>query len=94
MSPKPSTPYFSECPVCGNGLLRFWICVRSREVALLCDECENIWDDVPGYAKDPERKPNYLFPDWPGDNRFKWAKATIEELEETRLTMYVSGESE
>ena len=86
-------PYFSECSICGNGLLRFWICVRTRDTALLCDECEAIWEDIPALAEDNDLKPSHLYPDWPGDNRYKWQEMTCDELKNAGFERYIQDGS-
>ncbi|MFT5122045.1 MAG: hypothetical protein ACI9QL_002593 [Candidatus Omnitrophota bacterium] len=86
-------PYFNECRVCGDGLLRFWICKATGSFILVCDECESIWSLIGDLADDPTLKPDYAYPDFPGEKGLKWAPACLEDIRDYDLEYRIGGYS-
>ena len=86
-------PYFDECRACGEGLLRFWICRATGAFALLCDECQAIWSHVGDLADDPTLKPDYSYPDFPGEKALTWEAASWTDIRDHDLEFRVGGYS-
>ena len=89
------TGYICECPVCGDGLVRFWL--YRDEVVGLCDECELVWNDVRALADEPSTTgATGSFPDGPdgGGSEEDWQAARHRDVERAGLDGVIAGYSQ
>jgi hypothetical protein len=86
--------FLCECPVCGNGLIRFWN-FRS-EIVGLCDECELVWLDPKALMAKPRGKADGSFPGVADKMGLEadWKHATRRDVERAHLDEMVAGYSE
>ena len=86
--------YLCECPVCGNGLVRFW--KLRHELVGLCDECELFWKDLESLLAKPPGRADGTFPGRFDNNgqEVDWKRATRRDVERARMDALVSGYSE
>ena len=88
-------PFIGHCGFCEQGLLRFRLCPACYTICAVCDECELIWENIPGVSEDASAPAAGSFPMCPscGSANEVWAEVTPQELAAEGLEQFVRGDS-